>query len=77
MKRILSEHLTSQAAIARLNTLVEEQCRVISALEQPGDIGARAAANNAGRSDTGAGAGSGDAERIPLTFREPSCTVRN
>ncbi|CAB4166383.1 hypothetical protein UFOVP836_30 [uncultured Caudovirales phage] len=34
MKRILSEHLTSQAAIARLNTLVEEQYRVISALEQ-------------------------------------------
>jgi hypothetical protein len=34
MKRVPSEHLTSQAAIARLNTLVEEQCRVISALEQ-------------------------------------------
>jgi hypothetical protein len=34
MKRILSDHLTSQAAIARLNTLIEEQCRVISALEQ-------------------------------------------
>ena len=34
MKRILSDHLTSQAAIARLNSLVEEQYRVISALEQ-------------------------------------------
>jgi hypothetical protein len=34
MKRILSDHLTNQAAIARLNTLIEEQCRVISALEQ-------------------------------------------
>ena len=34
MKRILSEHLTSQAAIARLNSLVEEQYRIISALEQ-------------------------------------------